>query len=85
MTNSEKLKELFERLDEIEAYSRCLGKVQFDMECCAPEEGIEQAGADMSILGKYLYTLTHMPASRISPPNSILRWTSWPTRLTATG
>ena len=59
MTNSEKLQELFERLDEIEAYSRCLGKVQFDMECCAPEEGIEQAGADMSILGKYLYTLTH--------------------------
>ena len=59
MTNSEKLQELFERLDEIEAYSRCLGKVQFDMECCAPEEGIEQAGADMSILGKYLYTLTY--------------------------
>ena len=59
MTNSEKLQELFARLDEIEAYSRCLGKVQFDMECCAPEEGIEQAGADMSILGKYLYTLTH--------------------------
>ena len=59
MTNTEKLQELFERLDEIQAYARCLGKVQFDMECCAPEEGIEQAGADMSILGKHLYTLTH--------------------------
>ena len=59
MTNEEKLRELFERLDEIEAYDRCLGKVRFDMECCAPEEGIEQAGEDMSILGKHLYTLTH--------------------------
>ena len=59
MTNEEKLRELFERLEEIEAYGRCLGKVQFDMECCAPEEGIEQAGEDMSILGKQLYTLTH--------------------------
>ena len=59
MTNEEKLRELFERLDEIEAYSRCIGKVQFDMECSAPEEGIEQAGEDMSILGKHLYTLTH--------------------------
>ena len=59
MTNEEKLRELFERLEEIEAYSRCLGKVQFDMECSAPEEGIEQAGEDMSILGKHLYTLTH--------------------------
>ena len=61
MSNTEKLRELFERLDEIEACGRCLGKVQFDMECCAPEEGIEQAGNDMSILGKYLYTLTHAP------------------------
>ena len=61
MTNEEKLRELFERLDEIEAYDRCLGKVRFDMECCAPEEGIEQAGEDMSILGKHLYKLTHDP------------------------
>ena len=59
MTNWEKLQELFERLDEIEAYDRCIGKVRFDMECCAPEEGIEQAGEDMSILGKRLYALTH--------------------------
>ena len=59
MTNGEKLRELFGRLDEIEAYGRCLGKVRFDMECCAPEEGIEQAGADMSILGKHFYALTH--------------------------
>ena len=61
MSNQEKLKELFERLDEIEAYARCLGKVQFDMECCAPEEGLERAGDDMSILGKHFYKLTHDP------------------------
>ena len=61
MTNTEKLQELFALLDEIEAYGRCLGKVQFDMECCAPEEGIAQAGEDMSILGKHLYELMHAP------------------------
>ena len=42
MTNQQKWKELSRRLDEIEAYARCVGKVGFDMECCAPEEGIEQ-------------------------------------------
>ena len=61
MTNEEKLRELYERLDEIDAYDRCIGKIRFDMECCAPEEGIEQAGADMSILGKRLYELSHAP------------------------
>ena len=61
MTNQQKWKELSRRLDEIEAYARCVGKVGFDMECCAPEEGIEPAGEDMAILGKRLYKLTHAP------------------------
>ncbi len=59
MTNQQKLKKLFAVLDEIEAYGRCLGKVNFDMECCAPEEGLDQAGEDMAILGKRLHKLTH--------------------------
>lgn len=59
MTNEQKLKKLFSLLDEIEAYTRCLGKMNFDLECCAPEEGMEQAGADMAIVGKRLHTLTH--------------------------
>ncbi len=59
MTNQEKWKKLSALLDEIEAYGRCLGKVSFDMECCAPEEGIEKAGEDMAILGKRLHTMTH--------------------------
>ena len=59
MTNDTRLKELFTLLDEIEAYERALGKLQFDMECCAPPAGLEQAGADMATLGKRLYTLTH--------------------------
>ena len=59
MTNEQKWKKLSTLLDEIEVYSRCLGKLQFDMECCAPEEGIAQAGADMAILGKRLHKLTH--------------------------
>ena len=61
MTNQQKLKKLFAILDEIDAYGRCVGKVSFDMECCAPEEGIERAGEDMAILGKRLYKLTHAP------------------------
>ena len=59
MTNQQKWKALSKRLDEIEAYGRCIGKVGFDMECCAPEEGIEQAGEDMALVGRRLYTLTH--------------------------
>ena len=61
MTNTERLKLLFARLDEIEAYGRVLGKVSFDMECCAPPEGMEHAGEDMAILGKQLYAMTHDP------------------------
>ena len=59
MNNQEKWARLSEKLDEIEAYGRCLGKVGFDMECCAPEEGIEPAGRDMAILGKQLHAMTH--------------------------
>jgi carboxypeptidase Taq len=59
MTNEERIKALFQRLDEIEAYGRCLGKVQFDMECCAPPEGLEQAGEDMALIGKRVYEMTH--------------------------
>ena len=59
MTNQEKCKLLFEKLDEIDAYARCIGKVQFDMECCAPEEGLEQAGADIAVLGKRVFAMTH--------------------------
>lgn len=62
MTNEQKLKKLFSLLDEIDAYSRCIGKMNFDLECCAPEEGMEQAGADMAIIGKRLHTLTHSKA-----------------------
>ena len=61
MTNQQKWKALCKRLDEIDAYCRCVGKVNFDMECCAPEEGIEQAGEDMAILGKRIFKLTHAP------------------------
>lgn len=59
MTNLQKWKKLSGLLDEIEAYYRCLGKVQFDMECCAPEEGIAPAGEDMAILGKQVFKMTH--------------------------
>ena len=59
MTNQEKLKKLYQKLDEIDAYNRCLGKMSFDQSCCAPEEGLDQAGEDMALLSKRLYSLTH--------------------------
>ena len=59
MTNQQKLKKLFARLDEIDAYGRSIGKLSFDMECCAPEEGIARAGEDMAVLGKQIHKLTH--------------------------
>ena len=59
MTNQQKCKKLFKKLDEIDAYTRCLGKVGFDQSCCAPEEGMDQAGEDMALLGKRLYQMTH--------------------------
>ena len=46
-------------LDEVAVYRRAIGKLEFDMECCAPPEGLEQAGEDMAKLGKRVYKLTH--------------------------
>ena len=62
MTNEQKWKKLSLRLEEIDAYKRTLGKLQFDMECCAPEEGLAQAGEDMSRIGRQLHKLTHAKA-----------------------
>ena len=59
MTNQQKLKKLFARLDEIDAYGRSIGKLSFDMSCCAPEEGMDQAGEDMAVLGKMIHKMTH--------------------------
>lgn len=59
MDNKQKLNELYKIIEEAEAYSRCIGKVSFDMECVAPEEGLENAGADMALLGKAVHKLTH--------------------------
>lgn len=56
------IQQLFDALEEIEAYSRVIGKVSFDMQCCAPPEGLEQAGRDMAIVGKRLYELMHNEA-----------------------
>ena len=46
-------------LDEIDTYGCTLGKMEFDMQCCAPPEGMEKAGEDMAVLGKRLHALTH--------------------------
>lgn len=59
MTNNQKLKKFYGILEEFEAYARSIGKVRFDMECVAPEEGLEQAATDMSVLGKRCHSLLH--------------------------
>ncbi len=59
MTNQERIKELYGLLDEIEAYGRIIGKMNFDLECCAPVEGMEQAGQDMALLGAHVHDLMH--------------------------
>lgn len=59
MNNTEKLNRLFEILNEAKAYRRSIGKLEFDMQCCAPNDGMEQAGDDMAVLGKKLFELTH--------------------------
>ena len=61
MTVLEKWNALSAKLDEIAAYHRVLGKVNFDMECTAPPEGLAQAGEDMALIGKQVFALMHDP------------------------
>ena len=59
MKKDTRLKQLFAILDEEAAYGRAIGKLHFDMQCCAPPEGMEQAGADIAVLGKHIHALSH--------------------------
>ena len=59
MTAKKPIDELFVILDELDAYERTIGKMYFDMQCCAPPEGMDQAGEDMALLGKRVHQLTH--------------------------
>ena len=52
-------KQLSAILDEVEVYGRAIGKVDFDMQCVAPPEGLEQAGEDEAVLGKRIHALMH--------------------------
>ena len=58
-TPKENLKELFKILDEVYAYIRTVGKLSFDMECCAPRDGMERAGEDMAIVAARVHKLKH--------------------------
>ena len=59
MTNQQKWKALSRILDQRDVYYRTLGKLSFDQSCCAPEEGLEQAGEDMAIISQQCYKITH--------------------------
>ena len=62
MTNQQKFSRLRKILDDASVYGRSIGKLNFDMQCCAPEEGMEQAGEDIAVLSKQLFRLTHSKA-----------------------
>lgn len=55
----EDLKRFFELLDEIAVYRRALGKINFDMNCLAPKEAMDEISSDIAVLGKHLYKLSH--------------------------
>ncbi len=59
MTNRQRFSRLHKILDEAAVYARTIGKLSFDMSCCAPEEGMEQAGQDMAEIGRQYYKLLH--------------------------
>ena len=59
MTAQDDWKKLCKILDEAEAYERAVGKLNFDLECTCPEEGMDRAGEDMAILGRRIFSLTH--------------------------
>ena len=63
MTNQQKFSRLRKILDDASVYGRSIGKLNFDMQCCAPEEGMEQAGEDIAVLSKQLFRLTHSKTS----------------------
>ena len=58
MTNSEKLQKLNELLEEQAVYQRSIGKLYFDMECCAPKDGLEQAGSRYGNSGQAALQIT---------------------------
>ena len=59
MTNQQKYKQLHKILDDAAVYARAIGKMDFDIQCCAPEEGLEQAGEDIAVLSQQYFKLTH--------------------------
>lgn len=59
MTNTQKFDKLRKLLDEAAVYSRAAGKLSFDLQCCAPPEGMEQASADIAVLSDRHFRLLH--------------------------
>ena len=51
MTNLQKYAQLHKILGEAFVYRRAVGKLEFDMQCCAPKDGMEPAGADHFVYG----------------------------------
>ena len=52
-------KQLDAILNEARAYFNAVGKMEFDMECCAPPEGMAPAGEDMAVLEGRIHKILH--------------------------
>lgn len=59
MTNEQRLRQLYKILSEVRSYGHAVGKLEFDIQCCAPEDGMDSAGEDMAVLGQRIHKLTH--------------------------
>ena len=59
MTNRQKLKQLFRILDKADIYARTVGKLDFDMQCSAPADGLDRAGEDIAFVSQNIFRLTH--------------------------
>ena len=59
MTNQQRWKQLDRLLNERTAYGHAIGKMSFDMQCCAPADGMARAGEDMAVIGQHLHKLSH--------------------------
>ncbi len=59
MNNREKIARLFELIEKAEVYERAVEKLDFDVQCCAPPDGMELAASDMAELSKVPFEITH--------------------------
>ena len=59
MTNREKIERLGSIQDKADVYGRTVGKLEFDLQCLAPPDGMDRAARDAAELEQVIFELTH--------------------------